>query len=691
MKQVIKCHSCESPQPKDWKPGDHCTECGDVIREDVSCAWCAHAVPNQKFCRDCGFEMVEPQLFGVARMLKDSGIDKLSLAARVREMPGDQIAHYKTMYNRHLAVLNSRVEEIRLCEHFLVGKSYSRRFEEAYLGKIPFDEGTLEQLKQGPQGPFENRIDKLREVITNSPIQQTRTLGTLASVFTNEVNWDGDFISRREAEITSLFLRSSDTDLRIESMAAFATGKMVRVLMKERQFPKLKGRFGDQAFQFVQQHWEDLTEQVRMRIAPFVVRMEKIEQLPPAIQESIKVSLSQASNFHDEELQFAAFVANQNGRELFSIIEKAPESENAELAAQLIAKSQFPSECGKLMLGGHRHLRKIVFDALYESQNNVFREHHVHEDIAKAAVQYLQAGNDEEFLQEALYIIAQVPGFKQDMVRILQTIEAKTGKPDILIYALHSSGDDETSKAVIEQLLKYELSEEILKVLCFKSDKVNFGQEMIQKVIDYRTGPVYNNDEQRHLVQPIVVKQMQREDEACFLMIRALMNALFINHPKPIYEVLRPLWRGEPREQYIDPLTGNKEKFAIDTAHLQRYFDSPAAFAKGFAAMLQDLDSEDAQFMAWLYRAFWEPFDEGWCQFLRDIPETQLEIAKGWADLIRNEKLHEPTRSYGTKALGKIYPILLPDVRKQIDPLLVDVPKVSSTGSLGREIREITA
>lgn len=689
MIKIQTCHSCHSPQPVDWKAGDHCNNCGDVVREDVSCAWCTHAVPNQKFCRDCGFEMVEPQLFGVARMLKDSGIDKLSLASRVRDLEPDHVAHYKSLYNRHLAVLDNRIEELRLCEQFLIYKHYSRRLRDSYLAQIPFDEATMAHLKSGAEGPFQGREEKLIEVIERSPIAETKTLGLLASVFANEVNWDGDFIARREREITSLFTRSSNPDLLVECMAAFASGSMVRILMKEKQFPFLKGRFADRTKQFLDQHWHGLGQQARLRIAPFVVRLKDLEQLDPKLQHSIKTSLAQATNNQDEEVQFSAFVANQNGKELYTIIEKDPDAENAELAARIICESQFPNECAKLLRIAHAGLQKLAFTILYESQNNVFRVTHVDPKIAESAVQYLLEDSKQEFQHEALYMISQVPGFKQDVIRILQQVVEKSGSPDILVSALHGSGDEETSQAIIKELLRHDLNEEILKVLCFKSDKVNFGQDMIQKVIDFRLSDQYNLDDHRHLTAPIIQKQLQREDEGAYYMTRSVMNGLFLQHPQQMYEGIRFMWKDDPRQIYIDPLNGQVDKLHIDTAHLHRYFDSPADFARGFAEMLRGLGKDDSQRLMWQFRTFWKPFEEGWKDFVSSERSIQMIVAQGWIDLLHNTDLHEPSRALGVKALANIMPCLSGDKAKMVKDQLQEVPKISSTGSLGREIRTL--
>ena len=53
------CESCARPQPLDWRAGDHCVWCGQAVRREVRCFWCANWTPAVKFCRTCGAATVD--------------------------------------------------------------------------------------------------------------------------------------------------------------------------------------------------------------------------------------------------------------------------------------------------------------------------------------------------------------------------------------------------------------------------------------------------------------------------------------------------------------------------------------------------------------------------------------------------------------------------------------------------------
>ena len=50
------CEGCGAVQPHDWKAGDLCGACGQAVRRDVRCFWCAKWTPQGRFCRACGIK-----------------------------------------------------------------------------------------------------------------------------------------------------------------------------------------------------------------------------------------------------------------------------------------------------------------------------------------------------------------------------------------------------------------------------------------------------------------------------------------------------------------------------------------------------------------------------------------------------------------------------------------------------------
>jgi hypothetical protein len=79
---VIYCVHCGTRQPKDWKSGDLCVQCGREAEPVHSCFWCNQAGPG-KFCRRCGTVFVPDAEVELAAQLKREGMAKDDIPARL--------------------------------------------------------------------------------------------------------------------------------------------------------------------------------------------------------------------------------------------------------------------------------------------------------------------------------------------------------------------------------------------------------------------------------------------------------------------------------------------------------------------------------------------------------------------------------------------------------------------------------
>ncbi|WP_375578866.1 zinc ribbon domain-containing protein [Marivirga tractuosa] len=149
MSLVIYCEKCDTKQPKDWKPGDLCTECGSAVREEQRCSWCVKLTPKGKFCKHCGNEVQPDQYFGAARILKNLGINQLELTAKLQELPAAKLEQYQRQYNRHYAIVERSLQDIRRLEQVLIVKGQEKfsLAEEALLQRIPFDDNYLQKAE----------------------------------------------------------------------------------------------------------------------------------------------------------------------------------------------------------------------------------------------------------------------------------------------------------------------------------------------------------------------------------------------------------------------------------------------------------------------------------------------------------------------------------------------------------------
>lgn len=169
----IFCTHCQAIQPRDWKSGDLCINCGNAVRGEVRCYWCVQWTPEGKFCRTCGTELVENALFGAARMLKHGGVDKFILPQKLKELPAEQLENLERIYQKHYGLLLQKVEEVKICEKYFVQQHHSLLLMEELIQEIPFDE---EQSKN-----LTTQILKTpEEIFEKSSIASTKILAGLA-------------------------------------------------------------------------------------------------------------------------------------------------------------------------------------------------------------------------------------------------------------------------------------------------------------------------------------------------------------------------------------------------------------------------------------------------------------------------------------------------------------------------------
>lgn len=219
--QRITCEQCDAPQPIDWRAGNLCSHCGSAVREETRCAWCTQWTPQGKFCRNCGCGLVPFNHYGAARMLKNAGVDQLSLPQRLAELDPEQIANFQRLYQTHLAIVLNRTEELRLCETQLVLRGHTDRLEEQLIKRLPLDEAAQKELRPGPQGPFSNQPERIKEIAEQSPIETTRILASLAWLRCT------DFVGDRQAAthyltIAKNALAHADEIIRLEAAIALA-------------------------------------------------------------------------------------------------------------------------------------------------------------------------------------------------------------------------------------------------------------------------------------------------------------------------------------------------------------------------------------------------------------------------------------------------------------------------------------
>jgi hypothetical protein len=176
------CDSCSRPQPPDWRAGDQCIWCGQAVRREVRCFWCANWTPAVKFCRTCGAATVDSALYGAARMLKDAGCDRFTVPRQLAEFEPDQVENFTRIYQEHAAVAAHHVEQVEFLERYLEQKHWSGALDQSLVVQLPWPLDRLEAMRAATRRvPAQaDPLDKARAIGEASPFHTTQLLSSIA-------------------------------------------------------------------------------------------------------------------------------------------------------------------------------------------------------------------------------------------------------------------------------------------------------------------------------------------------------------------------------------------------------------------------------------------------------------------------------------------------------------------------------
>jgi hypothetical protein len=82
---MVSCVRCGARQPKDYKSGDLCVQCGKQAEPVFACYWCSASGPG-RFCRACGAVFVSPGELELAILLKRDGLPKDEIPRRLQSL-----------------------------------------------------------------------------------------------------------------------------------------------------------------------------------------------------------------------------------------------------------------------------------------------------------------------------------------------------------------------------------------------------------------------------------------------------------------------------------------------------------------------------------------------------------------------------------------------------------------------------
>lgn len=181
------CEACTQPQPTGWQAGDLCSHCGQAVRREVRCFWCAKWTPAAKYCRSCGAECVDERQYGAARMLNDAGTDRFTVPKMLRELDPDQIENFTRIYQRQAAMVARHVDDVRLLERHLYHHHWSGALEDQLIPHLPWNDQALTAATPASL-PTGDDLIVATALHTTSPLPLIRDLALLVRLHLHD--WD---------------------------------------------------------------------------------------------------------------------------------------------------------------------------------------------------------------------------------------------------------------------------------------------------------------------------------------------------------------------------------------------------------------------------------------------------------------------------------------------------------------------
>lgn len=460
------CEQCGHWQPTDWAAGDLCVACGAAVRREVRCAWCAEWIPAGRFCRSCGCEVLSPDEYGAARMLKSAGVDRFTLAQRLRELDPEQVSNLGRIYNAQLAVVARRAEELRLCESCLLQKGFSKRLEEDLIPRLPLDKETLAALAAGPSGPFQGRPELLPEIREHSPIELTRTLASIARLRMG--CFEKTVPAAREA------LESGDPELALEAALAFAHWR-VRLSPHNLWRQQSYAWYAGGAAGIERRRLEEVAGAVPRgsplrpwaAAAVTLARYGEYGTLPESETEEldwVRDALREGLASRDPDLRFTCAIALAE-HEMVSVALHSQDAQQRLVARTCLAKHQSPA-ITPYLIEGPDDVRQAILEDLRDPLPGA---------LVEPVLEAVEQGGSQV---RATGVRLLVPSLTEDIVNRLVRLAEREGDAEVFRILLKSERLP-ASQRVLRAIVRAGWLEELYGALYDAPEQVDFADEFV--------------------------------------------------------------------------------------------------------------------------------------------------------------------------------------------------------------------
>ncbi|WLQ13883.1 zinc ribbon domain-containing protein [Hahella aquimaris] len=576
---VMYCEQCHAKQPNDWRAGDSCVECGGVVRSDVRCGWCAKLTAPGKFCRQCGFEMTEAEHYGVARMLKQAGVDQLQLRERLLGLPQDRIDHYNSLYHQHLTLALNRIDELRLCQRYLTLKEHVFNLENELIGHLPWNDQQSALMKSGPQGPFENQLERLPEIAAASPLSSTRILACIAWVRCPAI----DIAEELESHWFDAVLAAMQAGGVIAAEAFNVVGHWRAQGRLAEAGPLRQVDRAQECLQSMLKLWAAPPNNERAWLACALLSLSRLLQLklPQAVQEEVMSFVNGALTSAEADLRCSAALLLEDEAVLSESL-NSPFPSLVCKAIVLLARQGSGALAGYISRRGEQceyalwrlseETSSTLPEALRLSLWGLLEDETVGERLRRYAIQ----------------ILLTLPQDDRDDLRIA-TICQRSQLLDGL-YSMLVHGDEGAQRCALEAMGEYPLEPQYLEAIAYAASRTPMPLNMIEawrKFILEAIGAGTLDQYSRTLGQ-ILCGQINLDGHEGFLCLRFILQQSF-NAKAPLYanacfQLLRD--SAGTRMTYRSPEDGSMTELEMGPEFARHFFGSADLFATLFCELI---------------------------------------------------------------------------------------------------------
>ena len=154
----FQCPECDAVSSQNTS----CESCNTGVDHLHRCAWCVQWSPTDDYCVHCGSVMIPAEKFYAARVLKQQGVNQLSISIDLDKIDNSQLVQYQQQFEKQNGLIESIIGAVSECQDLLYFKSYVDEFSRRLIKSLPLspeDEKRYEDLFANmPESPAERLL-----------------------------------------------------------------------------------------------------------------------------------------------------------------------------------------------------------------------------------------------------------------------------------------------------------------------------------------------------------------------------------------------------------------------------------------------------------------------------------------------------------------------------------------------------